>query len=382
MLLVVDEAQTALGRAGTMFAVPFDETRLAVTGGPVPVDQDTRTVKSTGTSHVAWSASGTFAIARGGQSTPPGRLSWFNRTGQQERAAPDPRNYGVQAWAMRLSPDGNRLAVTVFSDDVLDLGGGRATEVLVADLTRGTVTRLSNTGRATSPVWSPNGRRVCYNSAGEVICQAADGRGAADLSFKVDGLVNARPFSPDGTRMLLETRGPETRDDISIVTIGPPVETRPLLNTRYSETAPAISPDGRWLAYVSDESGRAEVYVRPFPAVDRGLSTISTGGGTEPRWARNGRELFFTVRSEEGEYTAPGVVMSVPVQAGSTFIAGQPTEVMKIPARTSLAYDVGPDGRFLFNVYGARSAGDRQEIVLVQNWFEELKARVPTGTTR
>jgi hypothetical protein len=224
---------------------------------------------------------------------------------------------------------------------------------------------------------------VCYDSGGEAYCQAADGRSAAEAPFKVNGLVNARPFSPDGTRMLLETRGPETRDDITIVTIGPPAETRPLLNTRFSETAPAISPDGRWLAYVSDESGRAEVYVRPFPALDRGLWPISTGGGTEPRWAPNGRELFFTIRS--GGWMAPGVLMSVPVQAVSTFVAGQPTEVLKIPAQASLAYDVARDGRFLFHVQRAVLSGEetpRREIIVVQNWFEELKARVPTGATK
>lgn len=195
--------------------------------------------------------------------------------------------------------------------------------------------------------------------------------------------MNARPFSPDGTRMLLETRTPESRDDISIVTMGPPVETRPLLNTRYSETAPAISPDGRWLASVSDESGRAEVYVRPFPAVDRGRWPISTGGGTEPRWAPNGRELFFTVRS--GGWLTPGVLMSVPVQSGSTFIAGQPAEVLKIPAEASLAYDVARDGRFLFHLQRSALSGEeapRGEIIVVQNWFEELKARVPTGAAR
>jgi serine/threonine-protein kinase len=373
-------------RAGTMFAVPFDETRQRVIGGPVPVQQGIETTRGTGVSQVAWSASGTLAIARGAE-TVLRPLFWHNGKGQQERTGLPPRNYGVQASALRLSPDGSRLAVTVFSDDVLNLGSGTATEILVADLRRGTHTRLSNTGQATSPVWTPGGQRVCYRSAGDVFCQAADGRGAAELTFKVDGLVNVRPFSPDGTRMLLETRGPGTRDDISLVTIGPPAETRPLLNTRYSETAPAVSPDGRWLAYVSDESGRAEVYVRPFPAVDGGLWPISTGGGAEPRWAPNGRQLFFTLRV--AGWTTPGVLMSVPIQAaGSTFIAGQPTEVLKIPAQSSLGYDVGPDGRFLFHITGARSTrstsgeATRQEIIVVQNWFEELKARVPTAAAR
>ena len=282
-----------------------------------------------------------------------------------------------------MSSSATRVAVTVYSDDVLNLAGGASSEVWVGDIARGTMTRLSTSGQATSPVWTSDGERVCYDSGSEVFCQAADGRGAAQALFKVDGLRNTRPFSRDQTRMLLETLGPKTGDDISIATIGPPVETRPLLNTTYSESAPAISPDGRWLAYQSDESGRAEVYVRPFPAVDQGRWTISSGGGTEPRWAANGRELFFAVRSEG--WTRPGVLMSVPVQSGSTFIAGQPTVVLKIPAGASEAYDVAPDGRFLIHFQRSMRADEeapRQEIIIVQNWFEELKARVPKGVTK
>jgi serine/threonine-protein kinase len=146
----------------------------------------------------------------------------------------------------------------------------------------------------------------------------------------------------------------------------------------HAESAPAISPDGRWLAYQSDESGRAEVYVRPFPAVDQGLWPISSGGGSEPRWAPNGRELFFMVRG--GAWPAPAVLMSVPVQPGSTFIAGKPTTILKIPAEASEAYDVAPDGRFLFHLQGLRPVGEealRPNIVVVQNWHEELKQRVP-----
>jgi serine/threonine-protein kinase len=161
-------------RAGTMFAVPFDETRQRFTGGPVPVQQGVQGNGTTGTSQVAWSASGTFAIAQGMEAMfLRSYLLWLNRKGQQERTALPPRNYGVLASELRLSPDGNRVAVTVFSDDVLDLGGGSGSEVLAADLTRGSLTRLSNTGLATSPVWSPNGQRVCYDSAGEMFCQAA-----------------------------------------------------------------------------------------------------------------------------------------------------------------------------------------------------------------
>ena len=291
-----------------------------------------------------------------------------------------PRNYGIGASELRISPDGTRVAVTIFTDDVLQLSSARSgSEVWVGDISRGTVTRLSSTGLATSPVWTSDGERVCYDSGNEVYCQASDGSGGAQRLFTVDGLRNTRPLTRDLTQMVLDTHAPKTGDDISIITVGPSADTRPLLDSIYSESAPAISPDGRWLAYQSDESGRPEIYVRPFPAVDQGRWTISTGGGTEPRWAPNGRELFFTNRS--GDWTTAGVLMSAPVTPGSTFIAGQPTALLKIPPGASGAYDVGPDGRFLLHFQQAVRASEkapRQEIVIVQNWFEELKARVPT----
>jgi serine/threonine-protein kinase len=369
---------------GAMFALPFDEAKQMVTGGPVPIlqgIQPSQETSVTAISQVAWSASGTFVIVRGAV----GFLSapvWVSRQGQQERTRLPIRNYGIMPSELRVSPDGTRFVATIYGDDILRFDRSEGSEVYVGDVDRGTLIRLSSTGQATSPVWTADGERVCYDSGGEVFCRPADGSGEAHASFKVDGLRNTRPFSPDGKRMVLETRGPKTGSDITIATIGPSVEARPLLNTVHSESAPAISPDGRWLAYQSDESGRPEVYVRPFPAVDQGLWPISTGGGSEPRWSHDGRELFFTVRSR---WSAPGVLMSVSVQAGSTFIAGKPTTVLQIPTGVSLAYDVAPDGRFLFHFRSLRPIGDeaqREEIVVVQNWFEELKARVPTRTVK
>ena len=380
---VLPTGHLVFAREGTIFAMAFDETGPTVLGVPVPMQEGIDGLRATGTAQVAWSASGIFAIVRGARRGFMSSLFWVSREGREERTNLPSRNYGVGPSELRVSSSSTHVAVTIYSDDALDLAGGASSEVWVGDIARGTMTRLSTSGDATSPVWTSDGERVCYDSGSEVVCRAADGSGAAQALFKVDGLRNTRPFTRDRTQMVLETRGPKTGNDISIATIGPPVETRPLLNTTHSELAPAISPDGRWLAYQSDESGRAEVYVRPFPAVDQRRWTISSGGGTEPRWAPNGRELFFTVRS--GGWATPGVLMSIPVQPGSTFIAGQPTSVLKIPAGASEGYDVALDGRFLFHFQRSMRAGEdapRQEIIVVQNWFEELKARVPTGAAK
>lgn len=221
---------------------------------------------------------------------------------------------------------------------------------------------------------------MCYDSLIEVVCQAADGSGQAQVLFKVDGLTDVRPISPDGTRMLLSAQTPRNGDGILMAMLGTASEARALIQTPYSENGAAISPDGRWLAYDSNESGRTEVYVRPFPAVDQGRWQISTEGGREPRWARNGHELFFTTGGGAG----PRALMSVVVTPGSSsFAVGKPAVVMKFPSGLSSAYDVAPDGRFLFHVPASNATAEtsRQQIVVVQHWFDELKARVATAAS-
>lgn len=183
--------------------------------------------------------------------------------------------------------------------------------------------------------------------------------------------------------MLLVTNGRKTQNDIVVATIAPPSEPRPLIQTGALDNGSAISPDGRWLAYASNESGRTEVYVRPFPAVDQGRWQISTSnaGGSEPRWSKNSRDLFFATG---GAQFGARVLWSVSVEPGASFVAGKPNVVAKLSAEASLAYDVAPDGRFLFHVPASISArgASRAQLVVVQNWFDELKARVPTTPRR
>jgi hypothetical protein len=142
----------------------------------------------------------------------------------------------------------------------------------------------------------------------------------------------------------------------------------------YSEGFGEISPDGRWIAYQSNESGRAEIYVRTFPNIDGGRWQVSAGGGTRPTWARDGKELFY--------YVSPGSIMTVPIQTAPTFSAAPPAEAVKgaffapAPGRN---YDVSSDGRrFLVIKDAVQTAAAPSRLVVVQNWFEELKARVPT----
>ena len=141
-----------------------------------------------------------------------------------------------------------------------------------------------------------------------------------------------------------------------------------------------VSPDGRWLAYTSNESGRNEIYVRPFPAVNEGKWLVSIEGGVEARWAPNGRELFFM----SGGGPVPRFLWGAPILDSKVFKAGTPTVIAKPSSGTAGAYDLAPDGRFLFHVPSSSvaSAGELPHLVLVQNWFEELKSRMRATSTQ
>ena len=139
-----------------------------------------------------------------------------------------------------------------------------------------------------------------------------------------------------------------------------------------------ISPDGRWLAYESDQSGSDEIYVRPFPAIGEGRWQVSSNGGA-PRWSRDGRELYFLSSRSSGA-SMSSTLMAVPILRGDGFVTGPPVAIAPFPNRVRASYDVAPDGRFLVSVPAVSEitdGGARQRIVIVQNWFEELKAKVP-----
>jgi len=184
--------------------------------------------------------------------------------------------------------------------------------------------------------------------------------------------------SPDGRQLIFADERPQTDIDLMAIELDGSRRVTPLLQSRFTERNGAISPDGRWLAYEANDSGRFEIYVRPYPDVDNGLSVVSTDGGTKPVWARDGQELFYVAPS--------GALMRVGVERGPSWSATKPSVAVKDgyftnPVWWGRSYDVSPDGtRFLMIKEGPPSGtAPTESLVVVQNWFEELKRLVPTN---
>jgi Tol biopolymer transport system component len=286
----------------------------------------------------------------------------------------------------RLSPDGTRVALTIRDQE---------NDVWIWDFARRTPTRLTfDPGVDERPVWTPDGRRIVFASsragALNLFMQAADGTGAVErLTTSADPQAPAF-VAPDGTGVVGSVVAPKTAGDVvwfslksslrqsgSGAAAAPSVaQVEPLVRTTAIEFNPEVSPNGRYIAYQSNESGRDEIYVRPFPRVNDGRWQVSTGGGTRPTWARNGRELFYV--------DLANTLTAMPVHtSGATFTTSNPVKLFEMASAASLTaardYDVAPDGqRFLMiketvaRDPHARAAG----MIVVQNWVEELKTKV------
>ena len=357
-------------REGSLWAVPFDPDRLEVEGEPRPVVEGVR-VNFLGWAYYSVAQNGTLVYrpASGGgglQRT----LVWVDREGREEPLLAPPAPYDAPS----ISPDGRYVAVEVRDPENAD--------VMVYDLQRDTPTRLTfDPGRDRSPLWSPDGRRVLFASGRDgttnVYAKAADGTGPVERVTTSDTNQWPSSWSADG-QTLVVTDNPGAQWDVHVIALGAENRTEGLMiETEFFEAFPDVSPDGRWIAYASNESGQFEVWVRPFPNVDDGRWQISRDGGISPVWAPSGRELFFRV-------VASGDMMVVAVETEPTFSPGNPEVLFAAPYRRSTPtrsrpWDVAQDGRFLMIKESAsgEEIGAGPDIVVVENWFEELTQRVP-----
>jgi eukaryotic-like serine/threonine-protein kinase len=342
-----------LVRPGQLFAAPFDQARWEIIGVETPVLAGVRT-ESWGGGHFSFSREGTLAYVQGAPAT-TGSLMSLDRAGN---AASMP-GFGVGNFgSFKLSPSGDKLAIIV-SEAI--------NELWVYDLGRGTRTRLNATTNSGHPLWTPDGEWVTFGSflsgAWNIFRQPADGSG--EPSRLVSSANNQIPYSwsPDGRVLAYTEVNPTTRSDIWLFSESDR-QPQPFLSGTFNEGQPAISPDGEWIAYVSDESGKSEVYVTSYPAV-RGRSLISLEGGEEPIWSRNGKELFY----RNGQRW-----MAVTTSTRPAFDASRPRLMFEgnYLNVSGLSYDVTPDGRRFVLIRGLETPPAR-EIHVVLNWFEELK---------
>jgi serine/threonine protein kinase len=344
-------------RDGTLVARCFDVDRIEVTSDEFAVAETIMEDPFVQRALFSVSENGVLVFHRGGVAEHP-RLIWFNRNGKQGSPLRD-----RYVWH-RLSPDGRKLVGT----DRL----GAGSNIWVVDLARGAKARLTfDPSTHVRPIWSPDGSRIVFSSnhrgTFHIYQKAANGAGAEELLFDSGADEQAESCSPNGKYLAYLRRIPGTQDPAAIWVA--PVAGRgkpfPLIEGEFDKGFPAFSPDGRWVAYASNESGRFEVYVAPFPGA-RGKWQISTAGGTFPRWRGDGRELFFL--SADNRIRAADIAAR-----GTTIRVGSPQTLFQeqtVPTPMS-PFDVTPDGRrFLINMPTAQ--GESEPISLLINWLSRL----------
>jgi eukaryotic-like serine/threonine-protein kinase len=363
-------------RDGQVYAAPFDVKTLSFTRTPVAVLTGVR--GTPGNADMVVSASGMALYVPG-----TGMLSgasdaipvWVSRSGT---ATPLDTGWRVgtafeNGRTLALSPDGRQLAVMV-------LRSGVSSDIWVKQLDRApfTNTRVTFGGGNANPVWSPDGRSLLFTSGsserrGFVFRKPADGTGVMDTVVRLARGLNEVVVTPDSTTFLVRLVAPGSRDIVQ-ARRGRDTAVPLVASPTYQEIGPALSPDGKWLAYASNESGRYEVYVRPYPDVNAGRWQLSQAGGLTPVWSRNGRELFYL--------DGAGMLVSVAVLPDATFKLGTQTPLFNTSGyasnAVSLFYDVSPDGQrfLLLRPLVTAATGGKVELVQITNWAAEVRAKL------
>jgi serine/threonine-protein kinase len=364
-------------RGGAMFAVPFDPVGLHIDGTPVRIMDDVAADPGSGAGHFDFSRTGTFIYERGA-GTVPWTVSWLDGDGKTTPLLAKSALY----YSPRVSPDGQRLAFGIDS--------GKGQEIYVYDSQRDVQVRLTYTGQPSAdPVWAPDGKHLAFRTYGDnrgLWWTRTDGTGQpVQLLDRNAGDSGPTSFSPDGRHFVYSSGGAAGDSDLWTITLdtsdvdhpkaGPP---EPFFHSAGSETRPAFSPDGRWVAYESNESGQREIYVRTFVSDGSraGKWQVSSGGGTQPVWSRRGRELFFV--------TGDRLMVTEYQNVGGTFIASKPRVWATLPriGNTGFSrYDVTPDGRRVVLLTRAQpeAGGRAPQMHLLLNFFDEIRRRSPAN---
>ena len=356
-------------RSGSLFAVPFDPGKLEVTGASVPVVENVNGDPTTGMAAYAIAQNGTLVYIPGKPGATNLSMAKVDLHGVMTPFPAPPQSY----MEPRVSPDGRRIAVTIQS--------GRDTDIWIYDIDRNTLRKLTFGGKNRTPAWSPDGKRIAYNAVehGEhfVIVRQADGGGVPEVAARGLGRMYIDDWSRDGSSFVLDVEG-TTRtgpngpggSDLFVLPLGGDHTIRPFLETEFDESQASLSPDGKWIAYSSNESGSYRVYVQPFPR-GGGRHLVSSNEGSGPHWAPDGNRLY---------YYSAGSLVSVPLRTSPSFEIGKPQTILsgyqQYPVDSGLMYDIFPDGHSLVILKSKDDQENLRRIHLVLNWFDEIQGMV------
>jgi Tol biopolymer transport system component len=360
-------ADSLAGRSGhvlfrrerTLMALPFDSQSLKAQGDAIALAENVV--------QAGFIGEGVFAASQGGElvyraaATESRELAWFDRNGGRLSTLGQPGDFGPAV----LSPDGRNAAVVV--------NNGVLADIWIEDVTRGVMSRLTSSSVAplnSTPVWSPDGTRVAYGvraaAGGDVSIFVKSTGGAEKEELLFHAGVNGDPedWSFDGKWLSFRGMGLRTSYDTLLLPLTGERKPLPYLQTPAAERGARFSPDGKWMAYDSDESGRLEIYVQAIPTNGRRFQ-ISTAGGASPQWRRDGKEIFYVSADQK--------LMAVSVKTGGTFEPGTPQTLFGYAG--ALSYSPSPDGhRFLLNMpAGVEASNSPSLLTFVLNWQAGLK---------
>jgi Tol biopolymer transport system component len=314
--------------------------------------------------HFAVSENGTLVYPPAASGGYQSRLVRVTETGQVELLPAEARLYSDP----RVSFDGHSVAAHLQGDE---------NDVWVVSVDRGTLTRLSfSPGEDETPVWSPNGRMVAWSGsrtgvARGIFRRSADASGSEELIWRLDLHAHVRDWTPDGKALIFEANDPKTNNDIWRLDLEGAPKATPIVQTPFIEHNSRLSPDGQWIAYSSNESGRDEIYLQPYPQGGSRL-TVTTSGGDQPVWSRDGQKIYFQA---DGAINAVDFV-SGPQPSVKNARVLFPNRFDNPQGGNHTNYDAFPDGRLLMLQSHIEKEGQRTKIVMVFNWLAELKQQL------